>query len=307
MPNELQQRAFLAKFKRNPALWACYPHPKFPTLSITGNECALSCKHCNRQYLKSMIPCPTPKAFHEKCVWLAKNGARGVLISGGYNAEGWVPLEGFLDSIERTKLETGLFLNVHTGLVPPWLARELGRVGIDMASVDLIGSDETIELVLGVQKTTKDYGRTLKALEEVIPSVVPHICIGLHEGKLLGERKALEIAAGVGITAFVFLVIIPTPGTPFQDISPPEPAAVGELIAGARLMFPKIPLALGCMRPRASNRTEIEIQAIRSGTDRIELPSPDAVRAAGELGLEVRRLNACCAVPTEVAERWSLG
>jgi uncharacterized radical SAM superfamily protein len=228
---------------------------------------------------------------------LAKNGAKGVLISGGYNEEGWVPLDGFIDAIERVKRETGLFLNVHTGLVPPLLAKELGRVGVDMASVDLIGSDETIELVLGIKKTTRDYERTLKELSQVVPRVVPHICIGLHEGKIKGEAKALEIAAKIRPAALVFLVLTPTAGTRFEKISPPSPSEVGRVIVNARLKFPKATLALGCMRPRGDKKTEFELQALRSGVDRIEIPSEQTIEAARKFGRDVRRLEACCAVP----------
>jgi len=227
---------------------------------------------------------------------LAENGARGVLISGGYNEEGWVPLDGFIDAIERVKRETGLFLNVHTGLVPPTLAKELGRVGVDMASVDLIGSDKTIELVLGIKKTTRDYERTLKELSQAVPRVVPHICIGLHEGKIKGEAKALEIAEKIRPAALVFLVLSPTAGTQFEKISPPSPSEVGRVIADARLKFPNAMLALGCMRPRG-DKTEFELQALRSGVDRIEIPSERTIEAARKLGRDVRRLEACCAVP----------
>ena len=278
-------------------LVACYPHPRFPTLSITGDECAFRCKHCNRRYLRRMLACQTPDVLFRACAELASKGARGVLISGGYNEEGYVPFEPFVDAIERVKRETGLYLNIHPGLMPGWLARELGRAGVDMASVDVIGSDETIELVLGVERTARDYKRTLRALERAIPHVVPHVCIGLHRGEFRGEPEALEMIAGIDFSTLVFLVIVPTPGASFERISPPSPAKVGEFIAGAKLKFPKATFALGCMRPRGSERVGFELAALRAGVERIELPSGQTLKAARELGLRVRRLEACCAVP----------
>ncbi len=306
-PDQLQSRAFAVKLERSPILWASYPNPKFSTISITGERCALDCKHCGGHYLKHMISCPTPSSLHETCLNLAANGTRGVLISGGYNEEGWVPLEGFLEAIAGVKHETGLFLNVHTGLVPPRTARGLGEAGVDMVSFDVIGSDETVELVLGIRRRVKDYERTLRTLTREIPHVVPHICVGLHEGKLKGERKALSVLADVDISALVFLIIIPTPGTSFEKVQSPSPTEVCELIAEARLTFPEIPLALGCMRPRDDGRVETELQAIRAGIDRIVLPSAEAVGAARKMGLEVKQLGACCAVPDDVAEAWSRG
>jgi len=296
MSEELE-KAFSVKLNRDRTFFACYPHPRFPTISITGKECALNCGHCGRRYLEHMRLCPTPDVLFTTCSRLASKGARGVLISGGYNREGYVPFEGFIDAIGQVKRETGLFINIHTGLMPAWLSRELGRAGVDMASVDLIGSDETIELVLGIEKTTRDYGRVLKELKRVVPHVVPHICIGLHEGKIGGEARALEIAAKIQPAALVFLVLVPTAGTPFEKISPPSPSEVGELITDARSKFPEATLALGCMRPRGDKRAEFELQAIRAGVDRIEIPSEQTIEAARKLGLDVRRLEACCAVP----------
>ena len=307
MITEIQRRAFSLKIKRDSTFFSCYPNPKFPTISITGDYCALSCKHCGRRYLRHMISCPDPDVLFTTCSKLAANGARGVLISGGYNSEGYVPLEPFLEAIARIKRGLGLFLNVHTGLIPHELACELGRVGVDMASVDLIGGNETIELVLGIKKTTRDYERVLRELRQAVPHVVPHICIGLHEGKIEGEAKALEIVAKIQATALVFLVLVPTTGTPFEKINPLSPSVVGRVIADARLKFPAATIALGCMRPRGNKRAEFELQALYSGVDRIEIPSEQTIKAARELGLEVRRLDACCAVPDELTRvlTWS--
>ncbi|MDI6642597.1 MAG: hypothetical protein QMD95_00860 [Candidatus Hodarchaeaceae archaeon] len=299
MTAENKRRAFSMKLERDPTFWACYPHPKFPTVSITGDECALNCKHCGRRYLQQMISCPSPDVLFRTCSELASNGARGALLSGGFNSEGYVPFEPFLDAIEQVKRETRLFISAHTGLAPNWLARELGRVGIDLADFDLIGDDETIELVLGTDRTVEDYRRSLHVLKRSLPHVVPHICIGLHAGEIRGERAALELAAEISPQALVILVLVPTPGTEFECIAGPSPAEVGEFIAEARLKFPEATLALGCMRPRDARRVEIEHQALRAGVDRMELPSEQTLQAAHKLGLRVRRLDGCCAVPPD--------
>lgn len=307
MTDELQSRAFSVKFKRDPTFFACYPHPRFPVLSITGRKCALNCKHCGRRYLEHMRPCLTPDTLFTTCAELAANGARGLLISGGYNNEGYVPFEPFLDAIERVKRETGLFINAHTGLVPSWLARELGRAGIDLADFDLIGDDETIKLVLGIDRTVEDYRNSMKALKRSLPYVVPHICVGLHAGEIRGELKALEVAAEINPQSLVMLVLLPTSGTGFEHVAGPSPEAVGETIAEARLKLPETMLALGCMRPRDSRRVEFEFQALSSGIDRVELPSEQTLEAARRIGLNVRKLDMCCAVPDELVEAaaWS--
>jgi len=255
--------------------------------------------NCRGHYLKHMISCPTPDVLRKTCLELASDGARGVLLSGGYNEDGYVPFEPFIDEIERVKRETGLFMSAHTGLMPNWLAREIGRAGVDLADFDLIGDDETIELVLGIERTVKDYRRTFAELSRRLPHVVPHICIGLHAGELRGELTALEIAARSNCPTLVLLVLTPTVGTKFEGVDPPTPAAVGEVVARARLRLPEATLALGCMRPRGVERVEIELQALRSGIDRVEIPDARTIDAVRSMWLDVKRLDACCAVPIE--------
>jgi len=259
----------------------------------------LRCKHCGGRYLQHMLPCLTPNVLRKTCLELAENGARGVLISGGYNEDGYVPFEPFINEIERVKRETGLFLSVHTGLVPEWLALELGRAGIDLADFDLMGDDETIELVLGIGRTVKDYRRAMKALKRSLPYVVPHVCIGTHKGEIHGEFRALDMASEIGPPAIVLLVLTPTPGTEFENLAAPSPGDVERVAVKARLKFPHAQLALGCMRPRDSQRVEIELAALRAGVDRMEIPSEQTIKAARAMGFNIRRLDACCAVPFE--------
>lgn len=283
-------------------LWACYPHPRFPTISITGNMCALRCKHCEGHYLRHMLPCTTPEELRSTCLKLASNGARGVLLSGGCNSEGYVPFEPFIDAIAWVKRKTKLFVSIHPGLMPRWLVHELGKAGVDMADFDLIGDDDTIKLVLGIDRKARDYHRTLKVLIDEIPYVAPHICVGLHAGKLKGERRALEMISDLNIATLVFLALVPTWGTKFEDVSSPSPKAFAELIGEAKSKFPHVPLALGCMRPRDGQRVKLELAALRSGIDRIEIPSEQTIETARRLGFLVRRLDACCAIPTELVE-----
>lgn len=295
-------KALSVKLKHRRELLACYPHPAFTTISITGGDCALSCKHCGRHYLKSMISCTTPATLYEKCLELSSKGAVGVLLSGGFNVEGYVPFEPFLDTIEKIKEQTTLFISAHTGLVPEWLAKEMGRAGVDLADFDLVGDDSTIKSVLGLQKTVKDYRSSLSSLTKHISYVVPHICVGLHFGKLLGEFRALELASEAKPSLLVLLVLSPTSGTVFEKLAPPSVEVFKKVAIEARLMFPGIDIALGCVRPRFHNRHELELAALQSGVDRIELPDERTLEAARKMGMVVKRLHACCSVPDDVVQ-----
>jgi uncharacterized radical SAM superfamily protein len=170
-------------------------------------------------------------------------------------------------------------------------------VGVDLADFDLVGDDETIRLVLGTDRTVKDYRRSLFDLKEALPYVAPHICVGLHAGRLRGEQRALEMAIEVEPEVLVLLALTPTPGTAFANVDLPSPSDVVDIAIEARLKLLDASIALGCMRPRGRQRAEIELAALHSGVDRIEMPMKSTVEEATRLGLDVKRLNACCSVP----------
>jgi len=300
------KKALSTKLERSHDFFACYPHPNFPTISITGESCKLCCKHCGRRYLKGMTSCLTPQSLLSYCFKLHSEGVKGVLLSGGYNEEGYVPFEPFLDVIEEIKKKTGIFISAHTGLVPEELARRMGRVGIDLADFDLIGDNSTIELVLGIEKTVEDYQHSMKWLDKYLPYVVPHICVGLHAGELRGEFRALEIASAISPPLLVLLVLTPTLGTEFGGLVAPSPEEFKKVAVEARLRLPESQLSLGCMRPRGSLRLEMELAALHSGIDRIELPSEETIEAARTMGLKIRSLPACCSVPEEIISKFKI-
>ena len=181
-----------------------YPGEKFPAISITGDECALNCKHCGQHYLKQMQSANTPEQLKTLCIELAQNGANGILISGGCDANGSVPLENFMDIIAAIKRETNLIVNVHTGLIADiQTAQRLANTGADVASVDIVGDTETIQEIYGLDKTPNDYRLTLSFLfEGSIPNIVPHICIGLNHGELKGEFFPIISSKGVSHACF---------------------------------------------------------------------------------------------------------
>lgn len=299
MDDTLSQ-AFSIKLNRNKLLWVVHPHPKYPTISITGAGCDMGCLHCKGRYLEGMVHVKDSRELYSICKKLDSEGAFGVLISGGCNDNGYIPFESFTNSIEKIKKETNLFLSIHSGLMPNSLITRLANAGVDAVDFDLIGDSETIRLVLGIKKKPTDYLETMRNLVSKIPYVSPHICIGLHKGEIRGEWKALEIASKLDISSLVFLVINPTTGTPFEGVNPPDPKIVGELIAKARVDLPDIPISLGCMRPRGSGRSNYEIHALNAGVDRIELPSIETLQVARDMGLELRELNSCCAIPEDI-------
>ena len=272
-----------------------YCMSKFQGISITGKNCALKCKHCNHHYLNSMIPATTTEKLLEICKNLDKRGANGILLSGGCNENGELDFKRFFKSIERIKNETNLTINAHTGLISKEDALNLGNVGVDVASVDVVGNNDTIKEVYGINKTTKNYEKTLRALSDCkIPSIVPHICVGLHFGEIKGEFKAFEMIKRnlSNPSKIVLLIFIPTKGTEMEKIETVNPSDFSKIVKSAKKMF-NVPIQLGCMRPR--NR-EYEISAIKAGIDGIANPSKNIIKWSKDNNYEIKNNDVCCAV-----------
>lgn len=264
-----------------------YPYPCFPPVSISGGECALKCRHCGSVYLRNMIPAPTPEKLIKVCRINENNGV-GFLLSGGYDEKGrLLNLERMLNAIKKIKKETGLIINIHPGLVNKKVSEQLD---VDFASVE-IPSDTMIKNVFRLNAKTDDYVETYYNLKNAGIDVVPHVCIySGDEHKLL---KSIEKPS-----AIVVIVFTPTKNTPMQNESAPEAKMIGKVIRNIKKMFPESEISLGCMRPRNRFvRAGIEIEALKSGVSRIELPSEKTISYAKEKGYEIKRLEACCALP----------
>jgi uncharacterized radical SAM superfamily protein len=267
---------------------------QFPTVSVTGTACALNCKHCGGKVLETMRPAETP----EKLFWLAEklkqNDALGCLVSGGCLPDGSVPLGGFVPAIEKIKRELGLTVFVHTGIIGSDAAVALKAAGVDAALIDIIGSDETIKKIGNLNVTVKDYATSLNALHQAGLNLVPHVIVGLHDGKLKGELEALKIIASVKPSAVVVIAFMPIRGTAMAKVKPPQPADIAKVTATARLMFPRTPLALGCVRPKGKHRAETDVLALKAGVDAIAFPSEEAIKYAENQGYEFSFSSHCC-------------
>ena len=266
----------------------------FPTISVTGKGCALKCKHCGGKVLNTMYAATTPEKLLELCTQLKRKGALGCLISGGCLPDGSVPLGKFIDVIQKVKRELGLTVIVHTGIIDFYTAKRLRNAGVDAALIDIIGSDETIREIYRLNVTVKAYEDSLRALHEAGIAFVPHVIVGLHYGKLKGELHALEMVSKYQPSALVIIAFMPIHGTEMESVAPPKPMDIAKVIAAARLMFSKTPLALGCMRPKGKHRIDTDILAIKAGVNGVAFPTEEAIRFAEELGYDIAFSSLCC-------------
>jgi len=266
----------------------------FPTISVTGRGCALKCKHCGGKVLETMYPATTPRKLFDLCEQLNGKGALGCLISGGCLPNGSVPLGKFLDVIGRVKRELALTVLVHTGMINFHTAEALKKAKVDAALIDIIGSDETIRKIYNLDTTLNDYERSLEALDKAGINFVPHVIVGLHYGKLKGELNALRMISNYKPSALVIIAFMPIHGTEMEKVEPPKPTDIAKVTTAARLMFPKMPLALGCMRPKGKHRAEMDILAIKAGVNAIAFPEEEAIKFAEKHGYEVSFSSVCC-------------
>ena len=272
----------------------CSSPTHFPTVSVTGKGCALNCKHCGGKVLETMHPANTPQKLLEVCTDLKRKGALGCLISGGCLPDGSVPLEQFIPAIAKIKRDLGLTILAHTGIINSDMAKQLKTAGVDAALIDIIGSDETIQEIYNLNTTVKDYADSLKALHEAQIDFVPHVIVGLHHGELKGEFTALNMIAQYKPSAVVIISFMPIRGTAMETVKPPTPADIARVTATARVMFPKTPVVLGCMRPKGKHRVETDVLALKAGVDAIAFPSEEAVKYAEAQGYAINFSSYCC-------------
>ena len=88
----------------------------FTPVSITGTDCELNCKHCEKHYLEHMIDgsCGRLETAAES---LAREGRKGILLSGGSRLDGSVSTYEISDDIRQIKDTTRMLISAHTGIV----------------------------------------------------------------------------------------------------------------------------------------------------------------------------------------------
>lgn len=272
-------------------------HPEaFVALSLTGDQCWLQCDHCQGQFLTSMRRLPPGHTLFSFCQALAQRGTRGLLVSGGSDPRGRVPLLPYLEDLGRAKRELGFRVLVHTGLADEELARGLREAGVDGALMDVVGSPRTAAQVCHLPVKVRDYQDTLEQLTRYGVPAMPHIVLGLHYGRFLGERRALRLVASYPVAALVLVVITPLPGTPMEGITSPPLPVICRFFRAARKALPRTPILLGCARPPGPGKAALDRLAVAAGLDGIAYPAAGIAAYARHQGRTPRFRETCCAL-----------
>jgi uncharacterized radical SAM superfamily protein len=271
----------------------------FPAFSITAGGCALDCDHCQAKILEPMIPATKPAELDRRVrEMLEREALGGFLLSGGSNRANEIRYEPYLPVIEGLKRDfPHLKIAIHSALLDRTRARAMAAAGVDTAMMDVIGAEETIREVYHLDRPVEDFEATLAALCETSMEVVPHIVIGLHYGRILGEARALDIVARHAVKALVLVVVMPfyaKPGT----FATPDAAEIGRIFLEARRRIPGREVLLGCARPPGMHRRVVDAYAVAAGLDGIAFPADGAVAVAAALGRPAVQEHACCSMKT---------
>jgi len=270
---------------------------RFAAVSVTGTRCDLRCGHCRGKLLESMIPAEDPETLFQVIDRLHSKGALGVLVSGGADKNGEVPLDKFIAPIKAIKEKAPEFKVIcHTGLIQKETARALKKAGVDQILIDVIGDDDTIREVYHLNKRVEDYEETLWMLKELGHRLAPHIIIGHHYGEIRGEWRALEMVTRVGVETIVLVVLKPLHGSASHKVKIPKPEETSRISAVARILNPRTSIRMGCIRPAHPWKAEMEKGCIDSGVNTIAYPLQGTIEYAREIGLETKSVEMCCSL-----------
>ncbi|MHA2002858.1 MAG: radical SAM protein [Candidatus Thorarchaeota archaeon] len=272
----------------------------FISISVTGTSCALQCDHCEGRLLKGMEPAMTSDQLIQVCKEVRMRGAEGVLISGGSDSRGHVPLSQFGTAIKAATTELGLKVVVHTGLVDDETVQMLKDASIDAAMLDIIGSREVSESIYHLEDGPKRMEQSLELLHAAGIPTVPHVLVGLDYGSLGGEIEALDMISRTNPAGVVIIALSPLRKTPMASAKPPSAESIGKVLTVTRLAMKETPVLLGCARPIGQHKIDTDKYALQSGVNGVAYISQEGVDYAKSLGLKPVFRDVCCSLAYEM-------
>ena len=269
----------------------------FPAFSITAGACGLNCDHCQKKILEPMIPATNPEMLDKKVRRLIEaEGLSGFLLSGGSNKKNEIRYSRYRPVVEKLKHDfPDLKVAIHSALLDEARAKEMESAGVDTVMMDVIGAQETINEVYKLDRPVDDFEATLAALCTTSMEVTPHIVVGLHYGRILGEANALDIVSRYPVTALVLVVIMPFYAKPGTFVTP-ETTDVGHIFGEARERLHDQQVLLGCARPPGMHKRVTDAYAIMAGLDGIAFPADGAVSVAHTIGRPFEQAHSCCSI-----------
>ena len=247
-----------------------------------------------------MMAAATPAKLYQVMESLVNKGAAGMLLTGGSNLHNEIAYGPYFSILEEFKTRHPSFkIAMHTALVDAAQARRIAASGIDVAMLDIIGAQDTITQVYHLKRTVADFEASLAHLLAAGLRVVPHIVVGLHYGRLLGEWEALSLVQKHQPHGLVLVVVMPQYAAVRRPFVTPNPHEVGRFFREARRSLPHTPLYLGCARPAGTTKAILDCYAVLAGIDAIAYPAEGCVALAKQYYPQVNVQHSCCAMGWE--------
>ncbi len=270
--------------------------PVFVAVALRGEQCSLQCDHCRGRMLSALYRADGPEGFARLADSLAAQGCRGLLLTGGCDRDGTIPLHEFARAAREAKERHGFRLATHTKFVTERFADAALEAGVDLLMLDIVGDLETLREVYHLRQAgLEDVERSLDRAGARGLALAPHILIGLARGQIRGEWRALEMLEGrENLETLVLVVLTPLLNTPMAGPRVDEDGVI-VVMAEARRRFPRTRLALGCAKTGGASQRRFEQAALDLGFDAIAYPSEGMVDRARSLGFQVEFSESCCA------------
>jgi len=96
------------------------------------------CQHCKGKLLQRLIPATTNEELEKKALLLHRSGAKGILLTGGCDERGRVPIKSLIPAIKKIKEKTDLILIAHTGFISREEAEILKDSGLSGIGFDVM-------------------------------------------------------------------------------------------------------------------------------------------------------------------------
>jgi uncharacterized radical SAM superfamily protein len=162
--------------------------------------------------------------------------------------------------------------------------------------------EEVVRDIYHLDIDLNEYKNAIDLLKKYNLNIVPHICVGLHYGKLNKELESLKfIKENLGSPPLIVVIVLIPPKNSKIRFETPHPKVIAKIIAMIRFIFPLTEISLGCMRPRGIIKVEVEKNALKAGITRIEIPSKETLKWLKKQNSEVhfQFYSACCAIPNK--------
>ncbi len=229
-----------------------------------------------------------------------RDNVRGLLISGGFDKDGKLPLDDrILGEIRQTKEKSGENIRIflHLGFTSPEVAKAVYECKIDGVLVNVFSDTYTIRKVYNLDGCTPEmFYDNVKFLKASGLNVSPHLIIGLSDNGITGEYESLKAISKIGVNSVVFAIAKRI--SKHQDFKDSKIRAcdIINLYEYAKELMPDTPIMLGCARPPGGESEKAEIELLSRGINTIAFPSEKTVDFAIKNGIGYSFIEQCCAI-----------